>query len=89
MKKENETSTQSEPASSTSPAVSSNPLGSTEILAYLQKAGLLPTRENYLAIAYPDGIPEWSQELENELPLEFQDLNWPSSTATSELSPAQ
>jgi hypothetical protein len=61
------------PASSTSLAASNSPLGSAAILEYLQKAGLLPTRENYLAIAYPDGIPEeWTQELENQLPLEFQ-----------------
>jgi hypothetical protein len=73
MKKENAISSQSALESSTSPAESNNPLGSDTILAYLQKAGLPPTRENYLAIEYPDGLPEpWTQELENQLPLNLQ-----------------
>lgn len=89
MKKENESSTPFEVKSSPSPVVLKNPLGSDTILAYLQKAGLPATRENYLAIAYPDGLPEWSQELENELPLELQDLNWHKQSAAPEPSPAQ
>ena len=73
MKKENETSSPSGPESSTSPAVSSDPPGSAEILAYLQNVGLPPTRENYLAVNYPDGLPEpWTQELENELPVNLR-----------------
>ena len=90
MKKENEILTPSVPVSSTSPAVSSSLLGSVEILAYLQKAGLPPTRENYLAIAYPDGIPEmWTAELEAELPLELQDLYIKPPKSGQELSAAQ
>lgn len=59
--------------SDAAPGVSSGPLGSDTILAYLEKAGLPATRENYLAVNYPDGVPEpWTQELENDLPLEFQ-----------------
>ena len=34
----------------------------------MQYYGLALTRENYLALAYPDGIPEWSDELESALP---------------------
>ena len=30
--------------------------------------GLALTRENYLALAYPDGVPDWSDELESALP---------------------
>jgi hypothetical protein len=51
---------------------STNPLGSDEILAYMKAAGLPLTRENYLALAWPDAPEEWTQELENQLPLEFQ-----------------
>ena len=34
----------------------------------MQYYGLAMTRENYLALAYPDGIPDWSEELESALP---------------------
>jgi hypothetical protein len=34
----------------------------------MQFYGLALTRENYLALAYPDGMPEWSEELESALP---------------------
>jgi hypothetical protein len=34
----------------------------------MQFYGLALTRENYLALAYPDGVPEWSEELESALP---------------------
>ena len=34
----------------------------------MQYYGLALTRENYLALAYPDGVPEWSDELESALP---------------------
>ena len=34
----------------------------------MQYYGLALTRENYLALAYPDGVPEGSDELESALP---------------------
>ena len=34
----------------------------------MQYYGLALTRENYLALNYPDGTPEWTQELESTLP---------------------
>jgi hypothetical protein len=34
----------------------------------MQYYGLALTRENYLALAYPDGVPDWSDELESALP---------------------
>ena len=34
----------------------------------MQYHGLALTRENYLALAYPDGVPDWSDELESSLP---------------------
>lgn len=34
----------------------------------MQFYGLALTRENYLALAYPDGVPEWSDDLESTLP---------------------
>ena len=51
MKKENENSIPFEVKSSPSPAVLKNPLGSDTILAYLQKAGLPATRENFLHLS--------------------------------------
>ena len=89
MKKENESSTPFEAKSSSSPAVLKNPLGSDTILAYLQKAGLPVTRENYLAINYPGGLPEpWTQDLENELPLELQQPISRKQSAAPEPLPA-
>lgn len=44
-----------------------NPPGPVE--QYLISHGLPLTRENWLRLAYPFGLPEeWDQELENELP---------------------
>ena len=34
----------------------------------MQYYGLALTRENYLALAYPDGVPEWSDDPESALP---------------------
>jgi hypothetical protein len=34
----------------------------------MQYYGLALTRENYLALAYPEGLPEWSDDLESTLP---------------------
>lgn len=73
--------------SDTSPGTSSHRPGWDDLLDYMRKARLPPTRENYLAIAYPDGMPEeWTQELENELPPEFRQslskLTKPAASAT-------
>ena len=43
------------------------------ILAMMRRLGIPLTREKYLAIAYPEGLPkEWGAELEAQLPLEIQ-----------------
>jgi hypothetical protein len=39
----------------------------------MQYYGLALTRENYLSLAYPEGVPEWSEELESTLPRWAQD----------------
>ena len=38
------------------------------LVSVMQYYELDLTRENYLALAYPDGIPEWTHELESLLP---------------------
>lgn len=44
------------------------------IVDYLQKIGLPVTRENYLAFAYPEGLPEdYGAENEEELPEELRE----------------
>ena len=53
-----------EPASPM-PGESTGPSGSDAILAYMQKKGRPMTRETWLAMAYPDGLPTpWTAELE-------------------------
>jgi hypothetical protein len=42
------------------------------LLAYMVKKGIPLTRKNYLDLAYPDNMPEWTPELEAELPLQLQ-----------------
>ena len=34
----------------------------------MKRDGIPMTRQNYLQIAYPTGLPEWTAELEAELP---------------------
>ena len=46
----------------------------------LQELGVPVTRENYLELAYPTGLPEWNQELENELPPQLRDPDWRKKT---------
>ena len=41
-------------------------------MGYMRARDIPLTRENYLALAYPDGLPEWTQELEDQLPIELQ-----------------
>lgn len=73
MEKESAASTTSETKSSSSPEASSAPLGSVEILAYLKKAGLQPTRANYLAVAHPELMgAEPDAEIEASLPRALQ-----------------
>ena len=43
------------------------------VLSLLKKFNLPVTRENYLGLAYPEGLPdEWGAENEAELPPEIQ-----------------
>lgn len=43
------------------------------VIQTLIKLGIPVTRENYLEMAYPEGLPdEWTAELEAELPDELQ-----------------
>ena len=47
--------------------------GNDPLIELLKELGQPVTRENYLAWAYPDGIPNpWTAELEAELPEELQ-----------------
>ena len=46
------------------------------IVEWLQKNGYPVTRENYLDVAYPNGLPEdYGHELESELPEWLQDFD--------------
>lgn len=79
--------------SDASAGTSSHRPGWDDLLDYMRKARLPPTRENYLAIAYPDGMPEeWTQELENELPPEFRQslskLTKPAASAPKSAPPS-
>ena len=47
--------------------------GQDPILEALKTLGLPVTRENYLELAYPDGVPEDSAELEASLPEELRE----------------
>jgi hypothetical protein len=43
------------------------------VLQMMIRRGIPITRQNYLDLAYPDGLPEdWGAELESELPLVIQ-----------------
>lgn len=43
------------------------------IVKWLEEAGRPLTRENYLAMAYPEGVPgDWGSELEASLPPSIQ-----------------
>ena len=43
------------------------------LVAMMKRDGIPVTRQNYLQMAYPTGLPEWSAELEAEMPPELQD----------------
>jgi len=54
--------------------------GTEPIIEMLEELGFPVTRENYLNMAYPGNLPEWTPELEAELPQELQDFSKISST---------
>jgi hypothetical protein len=41
---------------------------SDPLVSMMQHYGWELTRDNYLCLAYPDGAPEWTDELESMLP---------------------
>ena len=43
-------------------------LTSDPLVSFMQFYGMALTRENYLALAYPDGLPVWNRKLESLLP---------------------
>jgi hypothetical protein len=65
------------------------------VIAHMRIESIPLTRENYLALAYPDGLPApWTAELEAELPEELRTPLWfwdqlgdPRSDAPSLVSP--
>ena len=50
--------------------------GQDPIIETLKVLNLPLTRQNYLELSYPDGIPESSAELEESLPAEILDTNY-------------
>lgn len=61
--------------SSTRPAGSILPIGTDSndvVLAAMIKHGVPLTRENWLKMAYPGGVPPLTAELESEVPKIFQ-----------------
>lgn len=56
------------------PEASTSQAGSNATLAYMRKMNLPLTRETWMDLSYPDGLPEpWTAELEAEVPEQFQD----------------
>ena len=49
--------------------------GQDPIIEALKVLKLPLTRQNYMELSYPDGIPESSAELEESLPAEILDIN--------------
>jgi hypothetical protein len=43
------------------------------VIALMKEAGIPVTRENYIATSWGEPLPEWTAELEAELPEELQD----------------
>jgi hypothetical protein len=60
--------------SSPQPAASGPPTGTSDVVLHMMKRDGIPlTRQNYLDMAYPTGLPHpWTAELEAELPQQFQ-----------------
>jgi len=44
-----------------------------DLMETMQKAGIAVTRENYIELAWGLPLPQWTAELELELPPELQD----------------
>jgi len=44
-----------------------------DLIELMKKAGVPVTRENYIDMAWGQPLPEWTAELEMELPKELQD----------------
>lgn len=42
------------------------------IVVWARRRGLKLDRDTYLAACYPQGLPEWTAELESEVPDEFR-----------------
>ncbi len=61
--------------SSSSPAACGHQSGTEDVVLHLLKRyGIPVTRENYLDLAYPEGLPSpWGAELEAQLPKELQE----------------
>ena len=45
-----------------------NQVGQDPLIQYLNSVGMPVTRQNYLNLMYPEGIPEMTAELEEILP---------------------
>jgi hypothetical protein len=46
------------------------------LLGFMRARGIPLTRENYLDLAYPDGLPDpWTAELEGQLPIELRETS--------------
>jgi hypothetical protein len=43
------------------------------VIALMKEAGIPVTRKNYIATSWGEPLPEWTAELEAELPEELQD----------------
>jgi hypothetical protein len=42
------------------------------LIDWMKSKNIPVTRESYLGLAYPDGVPEWGAELEEQLPEELR-----------------
>lgn len=70
------------PKSSNKPVDSHYRPGQSPLLDWMRRHNLPLTREKYLALAYPDGLPEpFGPELEAELPGQFR--QWQGDAPTS------
>lgn len=46
-----------------------------ELLDLMRRSGIAITRENYIDIAWGQPLPDWTPELEAELPDDLQDFS--------------
>lgn len=50
--------------------------GTDDLVDWLTRKGVPVNRENYLQLAYPDGLPSpWTAEHEDALPDDLQDMS--------------